>query len=114
VRRVLAARPAELIEFQPARRGLLILGGGVIAILAITALQRNDLSRHVPILFVYFLGWAPGSLVRVEARISAKHLGFAEDFQLIRGSSSGYICRPYSLACSPAHSSELTAPSCRN
>jgi hypothetical protein len=47
MRRVLAARPAELVEFQPARGGLLILGGGVIAVLAITALQRNNLSRHL-------------------------------------------------------------------
>ena len=46
MRRVLAALAAELAEFQPARRGLLVLGGGVIAVLAITALQRNDLSRH--------------------------------------------------------------------
>ena len=46
VRRVLAARPAELLELQPARRGLLVLGGGVIAVLAITALQSNNLSRH--------------------------------------------------------------------
>src|SRR4051812_39957871 len=46
MRRVLAARAAELAEFQPARRGLLVLGGGVIAVLAITALQRNNLSRH--------------------------------------------------------------------
>jgi hypothetical protein len=46
VRRVLAARPAKLVELQAARRGLLILGGGVIAILAITALQSNNLSRH--------------------------------------------------------------------
>ena len=48
MRRVLPARPAELAEFQPARRGLLILGGGVIAILAITALQRNNLAGHWP------------------------------------------------------------------
>jgi hypothetical protein len=46
MRRVLAALAAELAEFQPARRGFLVLGGGVIAILAITALQRNNLSRH--------------------------------------------------------------------
>jgi hypothetical protein len=46
MRRVLAARPAEFVKLQPARRGLLILGGGVIAILAITALQRNDLAWH--------------------------------------------------------------------
>ena len=53
MRRVLAARPAELAELQPARRGLLVLGGGVIAVFAITALQRNNLSRHSIILFVY-------------------------------------------------------------
>jgi hypothetical protein len=46
MRRVLPALAAEFVEFQPARRSLLVLGGGVIAILAITALQRNDLSRH--------------------------------------------------------------------
>ena len=46
MRRVLAALAAELVEFQPARRRLLVLGGGVIAVLAITALQRNNLSRH--------------------------------------------------------------------
>ena len=46
MRRVLAAGPAELAELQPARRGLLVLGGGVIAVLAIAALQRNNLSRH--------------------------------------------------------------------
>ena len=46
MRRVLAALAAELAEFQPPRRRLLILGGGVIAILAIPALQRNNLSRH--------------------------------------------------------------------
>jgi hypothetical protein len=46
MRRVLAARAAEFTELQPARRGLLVFGGGVIAILAITALQSNDLSRH--------------------------------------------------------------------
>ena len=46
MRRVFAARPAKFAEFQPARRGLLVLGGGVIAVFAITALQRNNLSRH--------------------------------------------------------------------
>jgi hypothetical protein len=46
MRRVLAALAAELVELQPGRRGLLVLGGGVIAIFAITALQRNNLSRH--------------------------------------------------------------------
>ena len=58
---MLPARPAEFVELQPARRGLLILGGGVIAILAITALQRNNLARHSIIPFVYFPAgaWKP-------------------------------------------------------
>jgi hypothetical protein len=43
---VLAARPAEFVELQPARRGFLVLGGGVIAILAITALHRDNLAGH--------------------------------------------------------------------
>jgi hypothetical protein len=46
MRRVFAARAAEFVELQPARRGLLVLGGGVIAVFAITTLQRNNLSRH--------------------------------------------------------------------
>jgi hypothetical protein len=44
--RVLAALAAELAEFQPSRRGLFVLGRRVIAVLAITALQRNNLSWH--------------------------------------------------------------------
>ena len=48
MRRVLAARPAELVKFQPGRRSFLVLGGRVIAILAIAALQRNNLAGHEP------------------------------------------------------------------
>jgi hypothetical protein len=36
--RVFAAFAAELAEFQPACRGLFILGGGVVAVLAISTL----------------------------------------------------------------------------
>jgi len=54
MRRVLAALAAELAELQPGRGGLLVLGGGVIAVLAISALQRNNLSSIVLFLFVYF------------------------------------------------------------
>jgi hypothetical protein len=89
VRRVLAARPAELIEFQPARRGLLILGGGVIAILAITALQRNNLSRHFDNPFRLLPGLAPGSLVRVQARISAEQLHSTENLSCPRAHTPG-------------------------
>jgi hypothetical protein len=37
---------AELLEFQPAGRGLLILGGGVVAVFALSTLQRNNLTGH--------------------------------------------------------------------
>jgi len=71
MRRVLAARPAELAEFQPARRGLFVFGRGVIAILAITALQSNNLSRHLSFPFVC-LADEPRGLVHVKAWKSAK------------------------------------------
>jgi hypothetical protein len=80
MRRVLAARPAEFVELQPARRGLLVLGGGVIAVLAITALQRNNLSRHLLNPFRLPRGWVPRSRVRVQARISEEHFCSAENF----------------------------------
>jgi hypothetical protein len=38
MRRVLAALPAKLVELQPGRGGLLVLGGGVVAILALSTL----------------------------------------------------------------------------
>src|SRR5208283_2037267 len=46
MRRVLAALPAELVEFQPGRRGLLVLGRGVVAIFALSTLQCNNLAGH--------------------------------------------------------------------
>jgi hypothetical protein len=44
---VLAATVAELLEFQPFRRRLPVLGGRIIPLFAITALQRNNLSGHI-------------------------------------------------------------------
>ena len=38
MRRVLAALPAKLIELQPGRGGLLVLGRGVVAIFALSTL----------------------------------------------------------------------------
>jgi hypothetical protein len=46
VRRVLAALAAELAEFQPPGRRLLILGGGVVAVFALSTLQGHDVSWH--------------------------------------------------------------------
>jgi hypothetical protein len=46
MRRMLPAALAELFQFNPIRRRLPIFGCRVIALFAITALQRNDLSGH--------------------------------------------------------------------
>ena len=43
--RVLAAGVAELGELKPASGRLLVLGGGVVPVLAIRALQCNDLAH---------------------------------------------------------------------
>ena len=45
MRRVLAARVAELLELQTTGRGLLVLGRGVVPVLAIRTLQGNDLAH---------------------------------------------------------------------
>src|SRR5450755_998783 len=42
---------AEFLEFQPGGRGLLVLGGGVVAVFALSTLQRNNLSRHLNLPF---------------------------------------------------------------
>jgi hypothetical protein len=46
MRRVLAATVAELLELQPFRRRLPVLGGRIIPLFAIAALQRNNFSGH--------------------------------------------------------------------
>jgi hypothetical protein len=43
---VLAAMPAELLQFQPLGGGLLILGRRVVPVLALGALERNDVAGH--------------------------------------------------------------------
>jgi hypothetical protein len=44
---VLPAMRAELLHFQTLGGGLLILGLGIIAVLAFRALERNDVARHL-------------------------------------------------------------------
>jgi hypothetical protein len=46
MRRVLAATVAKFLELQPFRRRFPVLGGRIIPLFAITALQRNNLSGH--------------------------------------------------------------------
>jgi hypothetical protein len=43
---MLAATVAELLELQPFRRRLPVLGGRIISLFAIAALQRNNFSGH--------------------------------------------------------------------
>jgi hypothetical protein len=43
---MLAATAAKFLELQPLRRRLPVLGGRIIPLFAITALQRNNLSGH--------------------------------------------------------------------
>jgi hypothetical protein len=46
MRRVLAATAAEFLELQPLCRRLPVLGGRIIPLFAIAALQRNNFSGH--------------------------------------------------------------------
>jgi hypothetical protein len=46
MRRVLAADAAELFQLQALRHGLPVLGGRIVPLFAIAALQGNDLSGH--------------------------------------------------------------------
>ena len=46
MRRMLAATVAELLQFQPVRCRLTVLGLRVIPLFALTALHRNNFSGH--------------------------------------------------------------------
>jgi hypothetical protein len=46
MRRVLAANAAELFQLQALGHGLPVLGGRIVPLFAIAALQGNDLSGH--------------------------------------------------------------------
>jgi hypothetical protein len=54
VRLMLAAVRAELAQFDPLRRGLFVLGLGVVAIFALSALECNDFA-HFEYLVLTFL-----------------------------------------------------------
>ena len=43
---MLAALPAKLVELQAGRSGLFVLGRRVVAIFALSTLQRNNFARH--------------------------------------------------------------------
>src|SRR5437016_13203735 len=74
MRRVLPATPAEFLDLQPIRSGFPVLGGRIIPLFAITALQRNDLSGHsAPSFFLCGAGALAreklcGALLRLDGR----------------------------------------------
>jgi hypothetical protein len=72
VRRVLAAGVAELGELKTASGGLLVLGGGVVPVLAIGTLQGDN-----------FAHW----LVLLVANV-ASHLGWQAAWQIWKGIKS--------------------------
>ena len=57
VRRMLATTAAELLQFQPVRSRLPVLGLRVIPLFALTALHRNDLSGHCSLHIPSLLVW---------------------------------------------------------
>jgi hypothetical protein len=54
MRRMLTAPAAELLQLQPVRRRLAVLGCRIVPLFAITALHRNDLSGHRSLLNLHF------------------------------------------------------------
>jgi hypothetical protein len=77
VGRVLAAGVAELGELKPASGGLLVLGGGVVPVLASRTLQGDDLAHWVNLLdfdLASHLGWQAAGWVK----------GFSESAHLTR------------------------------
>jgi len=46
MRRMLPAAPAKLLQLQPVRRRLPVLGLGIIPLFALTALHRDNFSGH--------------------------------------------------------------------
>jgi hypothetical protein len=61
MRGMFTALTAELVELQPLGRGLAILCGGVITVLAISALKLTDFAGHCFPLYVTS-GFVPESL----------------------------------------------------
>jgi hypothetical protein len=43
---MLPAVRAELLEFQTLGRGLFVLGGGIVPVLAFLTLESDDIARH--------------------------------------------------------------------
>jgi hypothetical protein len=67
---MLAALAAELVELETASSRLLVLGRGVVLVLAISTLQLNDFAGHFLVELLFgFARLSPG-LVRIEVRIS--------------------------------------------
>src|ERR1019366_1730809 len=72
VRLVLPAVPAELLQFQAFGGGLLVLGRRVVPVLALRALERNDVARHGSNSYLMISLTVPAPTVRPPSRIAKR------------------------------------------
>src|ERR1035437_101517 len=72
VRLVLPAVPAELLHFQAFGGGLLVLGRRVVPVLALRALERNDVARHGSNSYLMISVTVPAPTVRPPSRIAKR------------------------------------------
>src|ERR1035441_5082573 len=72
VRLVLPAMPAELLQLQTLRGGLLVLRGRIIPVLALGALKGNDFASHCRLLLVLGRTIRP-LLDRKSTRLNSSH-----------------------------------------
>jgi hypothetical protein len=90
VSRVLTASVAELRELKPAGGRLLVLRGGVVPVLAIRALQCNDLAHYVSSLNVAsHLGWQAACTELLPTRRDAGQWPLLPNPDFVSGRLSG-------------------------
>src|ERR1017187_5455413 len=73
MRLVLPAVPAELLHFQAFGGGLLVLGRRVVPVLALRALERNNVARHGSNSYLMISVTVPAPTVRPPSRIAKRN-----------------------------------------
>ena len=73
VRRVSTATITELLEFQPLRRRLLVLGRRIVAAFALRAFKRNNISHGCSRLYSRISEMVPAPTVRPPSRIANRN-----------------------------------------
>src|ERR1017187_7219450 len=70
---VLPAMPAELLHFQAFGGGLLVLGRRIVPVLALRALERNNVARHGSNSYLMISVTVPAPTVRPPSRIAKRN-----------------------------------------